>query len=121
MTFFDVIITVLPVITLGVGIICLFIWLIWQGVKAARLKPEDPKFTQLLAEIRATRQTPWDWRESIKKAFWPSIIDEASARKAAREAAGLAAFVSAIFTVCAIYGFFSYSLGSLLQVALASM
>jgi len=51
MTFFDVIISLLVGI-LGTGGVCLFIWLIWRGVKAARLKPEDPEFRKLVSEMR---------------------------------------------------------------------
>ena len=51
MTFFDVIISLLLGI-LGMGGVCLFIWLIWRGVKAARLKPEDPEFKKLVSEMR---------------------------------------------------------------------
>src|SRR5262245_31065192 len=63
MTVFDENIALLAA-TLGAGVLCLFIWLIWQGVKAARLKPEDPKFTQLLTKIRPGDGAT-DWRELL--------------------------------------------------------
>src|SRR5262245_36728555 len=61
MTVFDENIALL-VAALGAGVLCLFIWLIWHGVKAARLKPEDPKFTQLAAKIRPSDGAA-DWHD----------------------------------------------------------
>lgn len=55
------------------------------------------------------------YKRKLSQTVWPSITDEPSARKAALQGVGVAAFISVATTIFAIFGFLGFDLNSLVD------